>query len=114
MADAREALLGAMRAVVTAKPRAVTVPGIGQVFVRSPSVAEVSAMRSQTADADDAFTLARGVCRVLCDEEGNRILDPLNQEHVDLVGKMPWASLSAVITAANEIIGTTEGSAPGN
>lgn len=113
---ARDALLQALRGVVTARPRAVEVPELGVLYVRAPSLAEFEALRAapKLEGLTEEQTLARGICQCLCDESGTRLLDPSNAEHVHLVSQVPWALLKDVVVASNEIFGVTKESAEGN
>lgn len=89
-------------AAAGAKPRAVDVPGWGTVYVRPLTVAEVDAAAETAAtDTDRQRRIARGAARVLCNAEGVRLLDPRNDDHVDLVARQPWSLLQRVIEAAD-------------
>lgn len=98
----RDALIAAMQATAAQKPRAVTVPGWGEVFVRSVTVEEVEAQADDTEGERDKRKIARGVARVLCDAQGNRIFDPANAEDVALISKQPWPLLRKVLAVADE------------
>lgn len=91
------------------KPRAVNIPGIGDVHVREITIGEIDEQIEDTADEKNKRGVARGACRLLCDEQGNRLLDPENPQHVAKMAKLPLR----VLTAINK---TTEldGSAKGN
>lgn len=114
--DASNALLRALRGVVTTPPRAVEVPGLGVLYVRAPSLAEFEALRAapKPEGLTEEQTLARGICQCLCDASGARLLDPSNAEHVHLVSQVPWALLKDVVVASTEIFGVTKESAEGN
>jgi hypothetical protein len=97
----RASLIAAMQAVAAEKPRAVAVPKWGTVHVRQLTVAEVDAQAADTAgDKDDKNRIARGACRVLCDELGQRLFDPDKPDDVALLAAQPWALLRTVLQAS--------------
>lgn len=96
----RAALIAAMQAVAAEKPVAVTVPKWGTVYVRQLTVAEVDAQSADTADKGDKNRLARGACRVLCDEHGQRLFDPDDATDVALLASQPWALLRQVLSTS--------------
>lgn len=95
----REALIEAMRATATQAPRAVDVPKWGRVYVRDVTVDEVEEQTEDTADKKDKHRIARGVARILCDENGARLFDPDDADDVSLLAKQPWKLLSKIIEA---------------
>ncbi len=98
----RDELIAAMRATAAQEPRPVTVPGWGEVFVRSVTVEEIEAQTEDTEGAKDKHKIARGVARVLCDAEGNALLDPTNDEHVKLLAKQPWPLLRRILAVSDK------------
>lgn len=98
----RDDLIAAMRAAAVIRPQPVDVPGLGLVYVRALTVAEVE---EQAADVEsqDKHRLARGAARLLCDEHGARLLDPSNPDDVALVAALPWDSLRLILPAANQV-----------
>lgn len=98
----RDALIAAMQATAAQAPRPVNVPGWGEVFVRSVTVEEIEAQTEDTEGAKDKHKIARGVARVLCDAEGNALLDPTNDEHVKLIAKQPWPLLRRIIAVSDQ------------
>lgn len=102
----RSQLIEAMQqaAAAAAKPRPVEVSW-GTVYVRDVSVAEVSAQQAAAGEeeqpADKSTGLARAACRVLCDENGQRLLDDKNPEDVALVSSQPWSVLQVILSAAD-------------
>lgn len=104
----RDALIAAMQATAAQAPRPVTVPGWGEVFVRSVTVAEIEAQTEDTEGAKDKHKIARGVARVLCDADGNPILDATNDEHVQLIARQPWPLLRRILAISDK------GNDPGN
>lgn len=108
----RDQLITAMQQTANEKPRAVLINGWGTLYVRALTVAEVDAQANEPEkkDADgkiiiDNRRLARGVARVLCDEEGNRIFDPDNTEDVELLAKQPWKRLRKVLAESDIVEG---------
>jgi hypothetical protein len=111
----REALIAAMQAAAAdaAKPREITVPKWGVIYVRDVTVAEASLnlAEQEAAEGDDGkttasqSTLARSACRVICDENGARLFDPGNTEDVALLASQPWSILRKVLAAADSVAG---------
>lgn len=97
----RDDLIAALKSSAQRPPLAVEVDGWGTLYVKPPTVAEVDASRQQEEPEGDGKQFARGACRVLCDEAGNRIFDATNAEHVDLLNLQDWAKLQKVIAAAS-------------
>jgi hypothetical protein len=100
--------LAALQATAAVKPKAVDVPGWPTVYVRSITVAEVEAQANDTANKDDKHRIARGAARVMCDADGNRLIDPDNQDEVNLLASQPWALLRKVIDGAETFNATSE------
>lgn len=96
----REELIAAMQAVAAAPPISVTVEGWGTVHIRPVSFAEAEALKVQEPRENDPNSGPRAVCRVLCDENGNRLLDPDNEDDVALVAKQPWPKIVEVLNAS--------------
>lgn len=99
------ALLAALTATadVAAQTRPVEVPGWGTVYVRPLTVAEVdAAANTRVDDTDKHLRIARGAARVLCDAQGQRLLDPTNDEHVALLARQPWSLLQRVVAGADD------------
>jgi hypothetical protein len=97
----RAALIAAMTATAAEAPVAVEVPKWGTVHVRQITVGEVEDQTADAAAKDDKGRLARAAARVICDEAGNRIFDPADQEHIALLAKQPWGLLRKVLEAAD-------------
>jgi hypothetical protein len=109
----RDALVAAMRATASSPPTGVDVGGAwGRVYVRPPTVAEVDAAL-KAGEPDDGRMLARGACRVLCDETGKRIFDASNRDDVELLAAQPYPILQR-ITAAARSDATDAGDLSGN
>lgn len=96
----RASLIAAMKAVAAEKPTPVDVPKWGTVYVRQLTVAEVDEQAADTKDKDDKNRIARGACRVLCDENGVRVFNPEDANDVSLLASQPWAMLRKVLAAS--------------
>ena len=96
----REELIAAMKAVAAAPPSPVTVEGWGTVHIRPVSFAEAEALKAEEPRENDPNRGPRAVCRVLCDENGKLLLDPNNEEHVELVAKQPWEKIIRVLNGS--------------
>lgn len=101
----REALIEAMRATATEAPRAVEVPKWGTVYVRDVTVDEVEEQTQDTANEKDKHRIARGVARILCDENGARLFDPDDADDVALLAKQPWKLLSKIVEVSKGDLG---------
>lgn len=101
----REELLAVFKqsAEVALKPKAVTVKGLGQVYVRPLTVAEVDEQNSEI-DQKSKTGLARGAARLLCDENGKRLLDPNNEADVKALSALPWSQLRQLLQASDDDI----------
>jgi hypothetical protein len=84
------------------KPRPVFIKGLGAVHVREITVGEIDAQIEDTSNKANKWKVARGTTRLLCDEHGNRLLDPSNEEHVEKMAKMPLRVLNAINATAEE------------
>lgn len=90
-----------MRAAAAEKPVAVNVPKWGKVYVRQVTVGEIDEQSKDTEAKDDKNRIARGACRVLCDENGTRLFDPNNADDVALLASQPWALLRTVLATSD-------------
>lgn len=97
----RDELIEFMRVTAAEKPTSVDVEGWGTVFIRSLTVAEVEQQADDTGNGKDKNRIARGVARLLCDEDGKRLFDPENAADVNLLGAQPWRLLKQVIDASD-------------
>lgn len=97
----REELIAAIRATAVQEPRAVAVPKWGTVYVRDITVGEVEEQTADTEQKNDKMRIARGVARVLCDENGELLFDANDNEHVALLAKQPWKLLRKIIEEEN-------------
>lgn len=100
-------LLAAMGELALAndKPRALTIKGLGTVHIREITIGEIDAQLADTSNKDDHLRMARGATRLLCDENGKRLLDPDDEDHVELMAKMPLRVLTAINGAQEEASG---------
>lgn len=105
----RKELIAAMEAAASVKPKAVHVQGWkGTVYIRALTVAEVEEQTADTENTKDKRRIARGACRVICDENGERVFDPDSDEDVTLLSRQPWAILQGVLAEANKFNGVSE------
>lgn len=99
----RSQLIAAMQATAAQAPVPVETKEWGTVYVRAVTVGEVDEI-DDAADAKgkaDKSRIARGACRVICDETGHRLFDANNEEDVALLAKQPWTLLRKVLAAAD-------------
>lgn len=93
----REELISGMKAAAKQTLHKVTLQGIGDVYTRELTVAEVETEKELAALFEDGQTdkrpIARGACKLICDESGVLLLDPQNEEDVALVASLPWRVL---------------------
>lgn len=99
----RAALITALKQSAAQKPRAVFVKGWGTVYIRALTVAEVEEQSADVADSKDKNRLARSAARLLCDEKGNRLLDPDNADDVNLLAEQPWKMLRAILSESDDL-----------
>lgn len=98
-----EQLLAAMDGVAVEKPKGpVTIKGLGKVYIREITIGEMDAQIADDEKGKNKTAIARGACRLLSDEDGNRLLDPENPDHVARMAKMPLRVLTAIREAAEE------------
>lgn len=95
-------VIAAMQATAGGKITPVQVDGWPLLYVRKPLVEEVELADEDTAaeGKPDKRTLARGAARVLCHDNGLRMFDPRNEDHLSLLGRQPWDMLQKVLAAA--------------
>jgi hypothetical protein len=98
-------LLAAMDNLAVEKPRAVHIKGLGDVHIREITIGEMDEQIADTADKKDKRGVARGACRLLSDENGKRLLDPENVEHVARMAKLPLRVLVAINKASDDAAG---------
>lgn len=96
----RDQLLTAMDSMAVEKPRALFIKGLGDVYIREITIGEIDAQIEDTADKKDKRGIARSACRLLADENGNRLLDPDDKADVDRMAKLPLRVLTAINKAA--------------
>src|SRR5688500_18309200 len=97
-------LLAAMEATANEKPRPVDIPGWGTVYVKSLTVEEADIDEDQLEDdKKNRARVARGAAKLICDENGNRLLDPNNPYHSRLLKKQPWSLLRKIIAEPEDV-----------
>lgn len=93
------------------KPVAVEVPEWGDgIFVRPLLVGEVEALG---ADVDPKLRAARGVARMLCDENGELLFDPESTEDLFAINGLRASSLSRINAAMEKVNASTAEEAQG-
>jgi hypothetical protein len=99
----RAQLIAAMQATADKPPVPVVTKEWGTVFVRPLTVDEADSLQGQDATgAKDKRRLARGACRLICDETGQRLFDANNEDDVGLLARQPWTLLRKVLSAADD------------
>lgn len=87
----------------------VAVDKWGDVYVRDVSLEEservARAAREKFGDEFDSTQSAFATAMVLCDENGARVFDPLNEDDLAFLGKRRSRDITAILTAA---AGTSE------
>lgn len=100
------ALMAAMEATAVAaeKPIAVEVKEWGTtVYVRPLQASDLDEQIAEDAKAakEDKSAFARGVMRLMCDENGARNWDTGDPKKVALMKRQPWRLLSKIADAVN-------------
>lgn len=81
------------------KPRAVSVAGLGAMYVLPLTVGDVDTPQPPTPEGEpEKRGIARGLMRILCDEQGNRF--PESPELLALLAAQDWAVLKPLSDAA--------------
>lgn len=75
----------------------------GAVYLRILTVGEVVVQTDETQDDKNKPALARAFCRLLCDENGNRVFDPTKQEDINTVLELPWPVVRKVLEEGNAV-----------
>lgn len=86
-------------------PRLVTVKKFGSFFVRPLLVEEVDEENSVPVDVADKTSLARGVLRLVCDQNGKRLSDANNKSAIQKWGKQSWDNLLQLLNASRNAAG---------
>ena len=100
----RDDFLAAIEGAVE-KPTPLDVPKLGRVYIKSLTVAEVDAIAIRTAEPGFVYTNAYGVAQILCDADGERVLDATKPEDVATLARLPWATLKFILEANAENVG---------
>jgi len=85
--------------LATANPKPTplkNMPEWGDVYVKRLTVGEVESLSS---DIDPKLRSARGVARVLCDANGERLFDPASVEDLFAINSLPSESLNRISEA---------------
>jgi hypothetical protein len=110
MSSYAAALRAAMKATAVPKPKKLPeVPGWGTLYVKPLTVEEVDLQQQEIAvEGKDPLRFARGVARLLCDENGDTLFDPSNPDDLQLLAKQPWDMLQGVIAGGGVESATSE------
>lgn len=79
----------------------VELEGFGTVYIKPMTVAEIE--NSVSNPLEGVSSLARNIATVICDKEGNRLLDPNDKTDVELIASQNWADLKPVRDAMEKI-----------
>lgn len=102
----REQLIAGLEQAVQNEVRFVDMPEWGgKVFVRELMVADVDGGEVDESDDDKTTRLARGACKIICDEKGNRLLDPKNPDDVTYISRQGWKVLQRFINKSKAVNG---------
>lgn len=103
----REDLIAAIRATAQ-KPKVTKheVEGWGTVYTRALSLAQLELQ--QASIPKPGLDFARNAARVLCDENGDLLFDPENEEDLKVLAVQDWTRLSGVIGGAAKDDATTD------
>ena len=101
----RDELRAKILATASPKPVPVNVPEWGDVYVRPLLVGEIEAMSS---DADPKLQTARGVARMLCDQNGDLLFDPNSAEDLFAINRLRASSLNRIHEAMEVVNGTSK------
>lgn len=98
MSDALASLLARLESN-RPKPRAVPIAGLGTMYVLPLTVGDVDTPQSPAPEGEpEKRGIARGLMRILCDEQGNRF--PESPELLELMAAQEWAVLKPLSDAA--------------
>ena len=98
MSDALAELLARLE-TAKPKPKAVTIAGLGTMYVLPLTVGDVDTPSpAQSEGEEEKRGIARGLMRILCDEDGNRFPD--DPRLLALLAAQDWAVLKPLSDAA--------------
>lgn len=96
----RDILIAAMqaRAAQAMCPRRITGELWGQELYARPLLAgEIDLNAVSDKESPDKRALCRNAARLLCDADGNRLIDPSIPEQMDLFASMPWEDVQRIL-----------------
>lgn len=99
----RAAFLDALRARAADAHAPRLVEGVdigGPVYVRPLLASEWAKIVDAATKTDGINARIKGVALVLCDADGNRMIDPTSSDEMELIGGLPADDLVAIISAA--------------
>ncbi len=83
--------------------RKIHIRGHGDVYIKELSIADADAQLADSEGKENVRTkLARGACRYICDETGQRFMDPDNADDVATMGRQPLRVLRAINKAGDD------------
>lgn len=97
------AILVAARAAATAKPVPVHLAGVGDVYKRKLTVADIEAagdVRAKMQAAgklDRQMNIAIGLAQSICGPNGEQVFDVNNDDHLGVLAALPWESVRGVV-----------------
>ena len=100
--------------VKNSTPTKVIVPDIGEFFVRELTLGEVEAQGRDSAAKDDPHRIARGIARILVDEDGARLYDHNDAADIEALSQVPFSRMEKILEAANKANGLDEKAAEKN
>lgn len=82
-------------------------PGWGTVYVRLLTAGEVMLAQEEAKSGrgGEKPSVARFVCRTLCQEDGTKAFDLNKPEDVEAVMKLPWPIVMEYVNEANRVNG---------
>lgn len=95
----REEFIAALQRTAGGKLTLVQIEDWPPVWVRKVLVDEVEPDEDEVEIDGKKRPLARGGARMICDENGNTLLDSRNPEHVKLLGRQEWERLEKCLAA---------------
>jgi hypothetical protein len=105
--EALQALLAAVtQAAETTRPKLLSIPVLGDVYVAPMSTEEWLGMREE-AELSPSEKKGWQIARWLCDENGERLVSITNKAALATFAKLPWQAANQILIAAGVL------SAPG-
>lgn len=110
----RDELMAAMKAAPF-EMGSVTVNGWGSLHVRETTAGTVDQLNAAAKDGSDPVSsLARACAAVICNEKGELLFDPANEDDVKFLAGMGYRKLTIVAGAAAKLGQDTGKDSSGN